>query len=129
MLPALTVISKHMSKKQKLPPVAEPVIEEDDVYSDEGLLDNNQLRMAVYHLMTVLYRGGISEIHLGGLMRIIGVTNEAAAVHDQEIVIMNDEAASMVESLLDQHNETTESAAAESDTEADLTPLPKVTLH
>jgi hypothetical protein len=118
-----------MSKKQKLPPVAEPVIEEDDVYSDEGLLDNNQLRMAVYHLMTVLYRGGISEIHLGGLMRIIGVTNEAAAVHDQEIVIMNDEAASMVESLLDQHNETTESAAAESDTEADLTPLPKVTLH
>jgi hypothetical protein len=123
-----------MPKKQKLPPVADPVVEEADVYSDESPMDDNQLRLAVYHLMTVLHRGGISEIHLGGLMRILGVTNESAARHDQEIVIMNDEAAEFVESLLDQYADHQDADAAEpeevEEVEADQqADLPKATLH
>ena len=57
------------------------------------------IRIATMHLMLVLYREGISKIHMGGLMRVLGVPNETAAKHDHEEVEMDDDFAKYVEQL------------------------------
>jgi hypothetical protein len=57
------------------------------------------IRIATMHLMLVLYREGISKIHMGGLMRVLGVPNETAAKHDNEEVEMDDDFAKYVEQL------------------------------
>ena len=55
------------------------------------------IRLATMHLMLVLYREGITRIHMGGLMRILGVPNETAVEHDDEEVIVDAEFAKYVE--------------------------------
>ena len=57
------------------------------------------IRIATMHLMLVLYREGISKIHMGGLMRVLGVPNETAAKHDHEEVEMDDDFAKYVEQM------------------------------
>ena len=51
------------------------------------------------HLMLVLYREGITKIHIGGLMRVLGVPNETAADHDNEEVTMDEDFAKYVEQV------------------------------
>ena len=67
------------------------------------MLDENTqeeiIRLATMHLMLVLYREGITKIHMGGLMRVLGVPNDTAAEHDNEEVIIDDEFAKYVEQL------------------------------
>jgi hypothetical protein len=48
------------------------------------------LRLTILNLMLVLYDCGINEIHLGGLMRILGVENSKAEKHDDELVVLDD---------------------------------------
>ena len=57
------------------------------------------IRIATMHLMLVLYREGITKIHIGGLMRVLGVTNETAADHDNEEVTMDEDFAKYVEQV------------------------------
>ena len=57
------------------------------------------IRLATMHLMLVLYREGITKIHMGGLMRVLGVPNDTAARHDNEEVLMDDDFAKYVEQL------------------------------
>jgi hypothetical protein len=49
------------------------------------------IRTAIYNLMMVLYDQGITEIHTGGLMRLLGVANEIAQDYDDERVLLDDE--------------------------------------
>ena len=48
------------------------------------------IRTAIHNLMLVLYDQGITEIHTGGLMRLLGVANEVAEQYDDERVILDD---------------------------------------
>jgi len=57
------------------------------------------IRIATMHLMLVLYREGITKIHIGGLMRVLGVPNETAADHDNEEVTMDEDFAKYVEQV------------------------------
>ena len=61
--------------------------------------DKEIIYIATVHLMLVLYREGITKIHMGGLMRLLGVPNETAARHDNEEVIIDDDFAKYVEQL------------------------------
>ena len=58
------------------------------------MLDNLELdhaiRLAILNLMVVLYDCGITEVHVGGVMRIMGVTDEKAAAHDLDRVILDE---------------------------------------
>jgi hypothetical protein len=63
----------------------------DDIQLEETL------RLTVLNLMVVLYDCGITEIHLGGLMRILGVDNEKASRHDNERVTLDDDFVKYVE--------------------------------
>lgn len=48
------------------------------------------IRMAINHLMLVLYQQGITEIHTGGLMRLLGVPNEVSKAYDDERILLDD---------------------------------------
>jgi hypothetical protein len=48
------------------------------------------IRMAINQLMLVLYQQGITEIHTGGLMRLLGVSNEVSQEYDNERIFLDD---------------------------------------
>ena len=58
------------------------------------MLDNIELdqtvRMAILNLMVVLYECGIEQVHVGGVMRILGVSNATAAAHDLERIQLDE---------------------------------------
>jgi hypothetical protein len=67
------------------------------------MLDNTELdqsiRVAILNLMVVLYDCGIEEIHIGGVMRIMGVSNETAQAHDNERLVLDEEFVKYVEQI------------------------------
>jgi hypothetical protein len=65
---------------------------------DEYKLDQ-VIKIALMNLMVVLYDCGIKEIHLGGVMRILGVSNETAGRHDEERILLDDEFVKYVEEI------------------------------
>jgi len=48
------------------------------------------IRMAINQLMLVLCHQGITEIHTGGLMRLLGVPNEVSQEYDDERILLDD---------------------------------------
>lgn len=67
------------------------------------MLDNIQLdqhiRMAILNLCVVLYDCGITEIHVGGIMRILGVSDSTAETHDQERIVLDENFVAYVQHL------------------------------
>lgn len=47
------------------------------------------IRATIHDIMLVLYEQGITEIHTGGLMRILGVSDEVAQKYDDKRVILD----------------------------------------
>jgi len=58
-----------------------------------------EVRVLMYELMMVLYRHGITEVHVGGLMRVLGVNDATASAHDDEMVVLDDKFAKYVEQI------------------------------
>ena len=58
--------------------------------SDDSVLDP-LIQVAIYRLMLVLYNQGITEIHMCGLMRLLGMSNTVASQHDEERVVMDED--------------------------------------
>jgi hypothetical protein len=65
---------------------------------DDKDIDEN-MRVALMNLMVVLYNCGIEKIHIGGLMRILGVDNEHARHHDDELILINEKFVKYVEQV------------------------------
>jgi hypothetical protein len=61
-------------------------------------LDQN-IRLAILNLMMVLYDCGITEIHIGGVMRILGVSDAIAQAHDNDRLILDDDFVKYVEQI------------------------------
>lgn len=57
------------------------------------------IRLTLLNLMVVLYDCGINEIHLGGIMRILGVPNEKAQAHDDEVLVLDENFVKYVEQI------------------------------
>ena len=57
------------------------------------------VRMLMYEIMMVMYRHGMREIHVGGLMRMLGVANENAAEHDHEVIVIDTKFAKYVDQI------------------------------
>jgi hypothetical protein len=53
----------------------------------------------MYELMLLLYQHGITEVHVGGMMRLLGVSNESSSAHDDEMIILDDKFAKYVEQI------------------------------
>lgn len=65
----------------------------DDIELDQAV------RLAILNLMVVLYDCGIEEVHIGGVMRILGVSNDKAQKHDNERLILDQEFVKYVEQI------------------------------
>ena len=65
----------------------------------ENLDVDQTIRLTILNLMLVLYDCGIQEVHVGGLMRILGVPNNKASVHDDELLVLNEEFVKYVEQI------------------------------
>lgn len=52
---------------------------------DDDKLDDD-IRAHVLSLMYVLYEYGIREVHMGGLLRILGISDEVAAGFDDRVL-------------------------------------------
>jgi hypothetical protein len=67
------------------------------------MLDNTELdqavRLSILNLMVVLYDCGITEVHIGGVMRIMGVSNDKAQQHDNERLVLDEEFVKYVEQI------------------------------
>ena len=60
---------------------------------------DHAIRLAILNLMVVLYDCGITEVHVGGVLRIMGVSDETASGHDDERLILDDEFVKYVEEI------------------------------
>lgn len=58
-----------------------------------------EVRLLIYDLMLVMYEHGHREVHVGGMMRILGVSNESAQAHDDEVVLLDEKFAKYVQEI------------------------------
>lgn len=65
---------------------------------DDIELDQN-VRMAILNLMLVLYDCGITEVHIGGIMRVMGIPDNKAQAHDDERLILDENFVKYVEQI------------------------------
>ena len=65
----------------------------DDVELDQSI------RLSILNLMVVLYDCGITEVHIGGVMRIMGVSDSMAQKHDNERLVLDEEFVKYVEQI------------------------------
>jgi hypothetical protein len=65
----------------------------------ENLELDQKIRMALMNLMVVLYTCGITKIHLGGLMRILGIDNEVAHQYDDEQLLLDEDFVKYVDQI------------------------------
>jgi hypothetical protein len=56
----------------------------------ENLEVDQAIRLTILNLCVVLYDCGIEEIHVGAVMRLLGVPDDKAAVHDLERLTLDD---------------------------------------
>jgi len=57
------------------------------------------VRAAVHNLLLVLYNQGITQIHTGGLMRLLGIADEIARQYDDERIVMDNEVVRYIETF------------------------------
>ena len=63
--------------------------------NEEEELDQ-RVKTLMFDLMLVLYSHGITEVNVGAMMRMLGVSAEVAAEHNNEAVELTDEFAKYV---------------------------------
>ena len=62
-------------------------MEQDFVFD---ILNEEAVKDLVVNLCLVLSDFGITEVHVGGLMRLVGIEEELAAQHDDELMVITD---------------------------------------
>jgi hypothetical protein len=65
---------------------------------DDADLDQS-IRLSILNLMVVLYDCGITEVHIGGVMRILGVSDSMAQKHDNERLVLDEEFVKYVDQI------------------------------
>jgi hypothetical protein len=65
---------------------------------DEFELESH-VRNLITDIMVIMYEHGVREVHIGGMMRMLGIDNATAAEHDDEVVILTDEFAKYVKQI------------------------------
>ena len=89
---------------------------------EEDLLDKEEVREIVLAVCGVLFDFGIKEIHIGGLMRLIGVEEERAQQHDNEVMILDEE-------FEETYTEYVDSLDTRQDVTVDIKVPPGTTIH
>jgi hypothetical protein len=67
-------------------------MQEDDLIHD-------RIKNIMLDVMAVLYDNGIKTVHMGAMMRLLGVNDNKAAEHDSEIIQMDEKFGTMLSEL------------------------------
>jgi hypothetical protein len=54
------------------------------------ILNEESVKDLVVNICLVLADFGITEVHVGGLMRLVGIDEELACEHDDELMVITD---------------------------------------
>ena len=65
----------------------------------ENLQMDQTVRLAILNLMVVLYDCGITEVHVGGVMRVLGIADDKAACYDQERIVLDEDFVKYVDQI------------------------------
>ena len=70
-----------------------------------------EARTIIMELMVVLYNHGIKEIHMGGILRLLGVEEERARENDEERICIDEKFAKYITQMVEpvpteKHNQT-----------------------
>ena len=68
------------------------MLEQDDILHE-------RIKNIMLDVMTVLYNNGINNVHMGAMMRLLGVADEKAAEHDNELIELDEKFAAMIAEL------------------------------
>ena len=63
------------------------------------IIEENQIADLVIDVCATLYHNGITYVHVGGLMRILGVSDEECTDHDEVYFQLDDEFAERVREM------------------------------
>jgi hypothetical protein len=55
------------------------------------------MRDVMLDIVAALYANGIRQVHLGGMMRLVGVPDSVASEYDQEHMVITDEFVHLIE--------------------------------
>lgn len=61
------------------------------------------IKTTMIEIMAVLYSNGQRELHVGAMMRLVGVDENIAALHDGERINIDESLANMAEDLNIEH--------------------------
>jgi hypothetical protein len=73
---------------------------------------HDQIKSIMLELMVVLYENGIREIHMGAMMRLLGVHDAIAADHDHAIMELDENFATMIAEITKNNKSATVPAGA-----------------
>jgi hypothetical protein len=65
----------------------------------EELETDLAIRNTILNLMLVLYNFGVNEIHVGGIMRVLGIPDDVAQAHDLERLVLDQDFVKYVEQI------------------------------
>lgn len=51
------------------------------------------VRQVMLEIMAVLWSNGQTQVHVGGMMRLLGVPDETASLHDEERIDIDEQSA------------------------------------
>jgi hypothetical protein len=60
-----------------------------------------EIKLIIMELMIVLHKHGIKEVHMGGLMRLIGVSDKLASECDQDRIELTEDFARHISEMAD----------------------------
>jgi hypothetical protein len=65
---------------------------------DDDLLEQ-RIKNIILDVMAVLYDNGITSVHMGAMMRLLGVDESKASAHDSEIIKIDEKFGNMLSGL------------------------------
>lgn len=60
---------------------------------------HERIKTVMLDLMAVLYDNGIKHVHMGAMMRLLGVPDAKAAEHDNEMLELDEKFGTMLQEL------------------------------
>lgn len=65
----------------------------------EDDLLHERIKNIMLDVMTVLYDNGIKNVHMGAMMRLLGVDDSKASEHDSEVIELDEKFGAMLSEL------------------------------
>ena len=62
---------------------------------------DQEIKLIIMELMIVLHKHGIKEVHMGGLMRLLGVTGTLAEECDQDRIELTEDFSKYIIQMID----------------------------